>query len=181
MDQIQKDGMNHQKTIYRNKEGQIVDMKEKLLTEKDRLKLANEAQLKQWKGGAKQMQEKQDMRKAIEEAKEQPFARHEISQEAETELKNRERFGDPLKLMKSTSHRSKYNQQMYRVITTFSGYKYLLPKCKFPSTTNRFDIEAGHRWDGVDRSNGYERKWIEKVNSRQDNEQFFRKWATEDM
>ena len=70
---------------------------------------------------------------------------------------------------------------MYRVITTATGYRYLLPKCKFSATLNRFGIESGHRWDGVDRSNGYERKWLEKQNSAKDNEAFFHKFATEDM
>lgn len=70
---------------------------------------------------------------------------------------------------------------MYRVITTASEYKYLLPKCKFPSQANRFEIEPGHRWDGVDRGNGYERKWVEKEHAKSDNQEFFRKWAAEDM
>ena len=121
------------------------------------------------------------MKRDIEQAKNEPFARYEIDPEAEKNLKMKERFGDPLKLIKSSNHRSSANQQSYRVITTATGYRYLLPKCKFPSTVNRFGVEPGHRWDGVDRSNGYERRRIEKENSIKDNEQYFRKWATEDM
>lgn len=151
------------------------------MSEKDRLRQANEQQLKQWKGGARQLADAQDRKKAIEEAKNAPFARYEMDQEAEEQLKAKDRFGDPLKLIKSTTIHSSTTQQNYRILTTASGHRYLLPKCKFPATINRFNIEPGYRWDGVDRSNGYERRWIEKENSQKDNAEFFRKWATEDM
>lgn len=60
-----KEGAGHGKTIYRDQSGQIVDLKDKLLSEKDRLRLANEQQLKLWKGGAKQVEEAKDLKKAI--------------------------------------------------------------------------------------------------------------------
>jgi hypothetical protein len=44
MEQIMKEGNG--KTVYRNSLGAVVDIKDKLLTEKDRLRLANEQQLK---------------------------------------------------------------------------------------------------------------------------------------
>ena len=152
-----------------------------MTSEKDRLRIANENQLKQWKGGAKQLADKEDYKKAIEEAKDKPFARYELDPAAEKELKMKERFGDPLKLIKSSTIRSKLNDQTYRVLTTASGNRYLLPRCKFPGTINRFDIEPGHRWDGVDRCNKYEQKWFDKANANKDTADFHRKWAAEDM
>ena len=56
------------------------------------------------------MQDKDDLRREMEEVKNQPFARYEIDEKAERELKDKVRFGDPLKLIKSSTLKSTINQ-----------------------------------------------------------------------
>lgn len=46
---------------------------------------------------------------------------------------------------------------------------------------NRFGIRPGYRWDGVDRSNGYEKKWFTVQNTKKAELEESYKWSTEDM
>jgi pre-mRNA-splicing factor CWC26 len=64
-------------------------------------------------------------------------------------LKRKEHDDDPLLSFRPSSskkHVSLTGRKLYR-----GG---------FPE--NRFGIAPGHRWDGVDRSNGFEAKWFKK-------------------
>jgi pre-mRNA-splicing factor CWC26 len=73
---------------------------------------------------------------------------------------SQDKFEDPMrKLIKEDEQKKIYAS------TKLSKFH---KKCKYPTIPNRFGIEAGHLWDGVDRSNGYEKRYLENVNHRQD-------------
>lgn len=50
-----------------------------------------------------------------------------------------------------------------------------------PAPPNRYNILPGSKWDGVDRSNGFEKKYYESITARKAHEAEAYKWSVEDM
>ena len=98
----------------------------------------------------------------------EPFARYEVTSKRDEEMQRKERFGDPmLKLKKGEKGKN---------IGTISR-----SKCKFEGTSNRFNIQPGERWDGVDRANGYEKQYLQRQIQRKNDDQERYKWRTQEM
>ena len=62
------------------------------------------------------------------------------------------------------------------------GKKKMLPQYQGPQPPpNRYGILPGYRWDGVDRSNGFEGRLMTQGASKKALEEEAYKWSTEDM
>jgi hypothetical protein len=81
-----------------------------------------------------------------------------------------------------------YNSELSLFPLTLSLTLYILtllwsekPKWNGPYPQNRFDIRPGYRWDGVDRSNGFEKDLFSRDANKKAVAEMAYKWSVEDM
>ncbi|KAL0117335.1 hypothetical protein PUN28_010292 [Cardiocondyla obscurior] len=122
-----------------------------------------------WGKGLKQVEDHEEKLKSDLYEMNKPLARYADDADLDKELREQEREGDPmLKYIKE-----KQIKQGKR--------KPDPPQYQSSYAPNRFGIRPGHRWDGVDRSNGYEKKWFEAQNAKVALQEDAYKWSTADM
>lgn len=166
------------KTIYRDKRGRVRDVaaeRDAQIAEEKQRKL-EEDQQHEWGSGLIQKQEKLDLRERLLEERYKPFARSEDDPELEEMRKSRERWGDPmamfLKQQGATSSTNIDEEGDHKRPPTYKGP---------PAPPNRFNILPGFRWDGVDRSNGFETRFFQRQSEAIDRAEKAYKWSTADM
>lgn len=98
-----------------------------------------------------------------------PLARYADDKDLDDMLKNKEWDGDPM--LEYIRKKKKKNKDPVDDRPQYEG-SYM---------PNRYGIRPGYRWDGVDRSNGYEKKWFEEQNAKKAREEEAFKWSTADM
>ncbi|KAB8070566.1 Pre-mRNA-splicing factor of RES complex-domain-containing protein [Aspergillus leporis] len=141
-------GDQPQETIYRDASGRIINvaMKRAEARKAEQEKLEKEEQAKEALMGDVQRQEREKRRQQIQEARAMPVARTIEDEELNDELRAQERWNDPAARFLSNRGPG--------VSTTGK------PLYKGAFQPNRYGIRPGHRWDGVDRSNGFEKEWF---------------------
>lgn len=169
------------KTVYRDRgTGQKRDMEAEARTkvkpdpEEEELKKKYEI----WSKGLKQVNSLEERTNEVLKEMDKPLARFADDEDRDKFLRERELEDDPMlkyirkKKVKEETKKAESEGRVYMVKPQYQG----------PAPApNRFAIPPGYRWDGVDRSNGFEKKLLSKNNEKIADQEEAYKWSTEDM
>ncbi|KAJ1563150.1 bud site selection protein [Cladochytrium tenue] len=153
-------------TIYRDKRGRLRDIDAERAEEEAKVEQRKRDDQERFKfrTGVVQDKAKQNMRDRLDNEKRTAFAQYADDAERNAQLREVERWGDPMARMGLAPKKS------------------TKPRYSGPTPPpNRFKIPPGYRWDGVDRGNGFEAKLIQSKYTRAVRVEEAYKWSTEDM
>ncbi|KAK5608723.1 hypothetical protein CRENBAI_021300 [Crenichthys baileyi] len=158
-------------TVFRDKSGKKRDLDSERVEQKRKAgeKAEKDEKYAQWgKGLAQGQMQQQKLEDALHEAQ-KPLARHRDDEDLDRMLREQEREGDPMAAM---LRRKKERSTKTQVKPRYQGP---------PPPPNRFNIQPGYRWDGVDRSNGFEQKRYTRIADKKAIQEAAYKWSVEDM
>ncbi|XP_063058719.1 BUD13 homolog [Engraulis encrasicolus] len=171
---LEEESRNAQ-TIFRDKSSgkrRDLDAEREEQSRKAGVKAERDEKYAQWgKGLAQSQMQQQNVEDALKEA-EKPLARHRDDEELDRMLREQEREGDPMAAM---LRKKKAKDAQLKGIKEKPRYKGPQPP------PNRFNIMPGYRWDGVDRSNGFEQKRYSRIADKQAVQDIAYQWSVEDM
>ncbi|XP_048839423.1 BUD13 homolog isoform X3 [Brienomyrus brachyistius] len=169
-----EDESRNAQTIFRDKSGKRRDIEQEREEQQKKAGEKAERDMKyfEWgKGVAQGQMQQQNVQDALKEV-EKPLARHIDDEDLDRMLRDQEREGDPMAAML----RKKKEKDSQR-----KGVKEK-PRYKGPAPPpNRFNIMPGYRWDGVDRSNGFEKQRYSRMAEQKAVQEMAYKWSVEDM
>ncbi|XP_072302243.1 BUD13 homolog [Eucyclogobius newberryi] len=169
-----EDESRNAQTIFRDKSGKRRDLdserdEQKKKAEEEAAKIAKYAQ---WgKGLAQGQMHQQRIEDALLESQ-KPLARHHDDEDLDKMLREQIRDGDPMAAM---LRRKKDRDLKAQGVKEKPRYKGPAPP------PNRFNLLPGYRWDGVDRSNGFEQKRYARMADKKAVQEEAYKWSVEDM
>jgi pre-mRNA-splicing factor CWC26 len=136
-------------TIYRDASGRIINVSMKRAEARKAAEEAAKAEqaAKEALMGDVQRQQKEERMEQLRSARAMPLARTAEDEDLNEELRQQERWNDPAAQFLTTKKTgvSKMGRPLYK-----GGF-----------APNRYGIRPGHRWDGVDRGNGFEKEWFQ--------------------
>ncbi|KAI1437939.1 Pre-mRNA-splicing factor of RES complex-domain-containing protein [Xylaria sp. CBS 124048] len=169
-------------TIYRDATGRRVDVSMKraeLRREAEEAARKREAAELALRGDV-QIEDARRRREALDDAKVMAIARHADDEDMNAEMKAQVRWGDTMAAFVkpkgdggSGSGRGTVAMGKGRVVKGRPVYKGAW-------APNRYQIPPGYRWDGVDRSNGFEAERFKAINRRERNRNLDYTWQMDE-
>ncbi|KAF4077467.1 hypothetical protein AMELA_G00208390 [Ameiurus melas] len=161
-------------TIFRDKTGKKRDLDSERAEQSRKAgeKAEKDEKYAQWGKGLVQSQmQQQNVVDALREAQ-KPLARHIDDEDLDKMLREQERDGDPMAALLRKKNEKKAKTKGIKERPRYQGP---------PPPPNRFNIMPGYRWDGVDRSNGFEQKRFTRIAEKKAVQEEAYKWSVEDM
>ncbi|XP_053296994.1 BUD13 homolog isoform X1 [Pleuronectes platessa] len=166
-----EDESRNARTVFRDKGGKRRDLESEREEHKKKAgeKAAKDEKYAKWGRGLAQGQmHQQKLEDALHES-EKPLARHSDDKDLDRMLREQERDGDPMAAM---LRRKKVRSSNMPAKPQYKGP---------PPPPNRFNLPPGYRWDGVDRSSGFEKKRYSRISDKKAMQDAAYKWSVEDM
>jgi pre-mRNA-splicing factor CWC26 len=161
-------GQEEQETIYRDASGRIINvaMKRAEARQKAEEEARKKAEAEEALKGDVQRAQKDQRKQELADAKYKTIARYADDEDLNEELKEQDRWNDPAAqfLSKKTKKKSVTGKPLYQG----------------SAPPNRYGIRPGHRWDGVDRSNGFEKSYFAAMNKKKNLENLHYQWQTDE-
>ncbi|KAG8046642.1 hypothetical protein GUJ93_ZPchr0008g13136 [Zizania palustris] len=174
------------KAVFRDKQGKRISEEEIRKAKEDEKPKDKHIE---WGRGLVQKREAEARLHELEAEKSKPFARTRDDPELDTALKNRIRWGDPMAhlvkrndtdiLLDDLGDDEKMKESGFIVPQNVPSHSWL--KRGVDPPPNRYGIKPGRHWDGVDRSNGFEKDMVKLKNDKQATEQEAYLWSVSDM
>ncbi|XP_052724928.1 uncharacterized protein LOC108321197 isoform X2 [Vigna angularis] len=175
--------------VYRDKIKGVRISKEEYLKSKQKVEEKPKEIEIEWGKGLAQKREAEARLKELELEKEKPFARTRDDPELDKMFKERLRWGDPMAhlvkkkypepVLPNLGENEKMKESGFVVPQDIPNHSWL--KRGLDAAPNRYGIRPGRHWDGVDRSNGFEKDMFKRTNERQARDREAYLWSVSDM
>ncbi|XP_008799348.2 BUD13 homolog [Phoenix dactylifera] len=170
--------------VFRDEKGKRIS-KEELLKSKEEEK-PKEKKL-EWGKGLAQKREAEARAQELQLEKDKPFARTRDDPELDKMLKERIRWGDPMahlvknpeRVLEDLGDNEKMKESGFIIPQTIPSHSWIKRGLDCPP--NRYGIRPGRHWDGVDRSNGYEKELFKRQNEKRATEREAYLWSVSEM
>ncbi|KAJ4421809.1 Pre-mRNA-splicing factor cwc26 [Gnomoniopsis sp. IMI 355080] len=173
-----------EETYYRDATGRRVDVSMKRAEARRAALDAEEAERKKKEAlkGEVQLEEARKRKEKLEEAKGMTLARTADDEELNREMKGQLRWNDPMARFLEAEEKpvAGGGSGASRGGTTSSSKASRRPVYKGACPPNRYGIKPGYRWDGVDRSNGFESERFKALNRRERNKDLSYQWQMDE-